>query len=58
MAVGAGEALKAEVGVKCEQVLERSCTVGSLVFLEQQAHPHTAQNTHTNQLKIIHLHNN
>lgn len=27
MAAGAVEALKAEVGGKCEQVLERSCTV-------------------------------
>lgn len=32
MAAGAGGALKAEVGGKCEQVLERSCTVDSLGF--------------------------
>lgn len=47
MAAGAGEALKAEVGGNCKQVLERSCTVGSLVCLERRAHPHMTENTHT-----------
>lgn len=55
MAAGAGEALKAEVGGKCEQVLEQSCPAGSPVFLDWRAHPHMTENTHANNLRIIHL---